>query len=420
MDSKNYFTDIIFDINNNKTKVDLNDEIISDYMNNYISEEKYVDIILNKLGYFNNLEKLNSIKSCLELLGQKEWDCLKKRNNPFESITSHNGIANYCPISRAYFKMIEIIYCFREEIINVISLDKNEPFVTLHLAEGPGGFIECLNEFFLENKYKNYEMYGITLIREEKNIPGWRKLRYFLEYYENIKLLFGKNGTGDLYDIDNIYDICEKLPRKAIIITGDGGFDYSNDFNHQENLTFPLIYCQTMTALLCQKIDGIFILKIFDIYNTKTMYLINILKENYKIVKIIKPYTSRPGNSEKYLVCIGFLNNITPNEIHKLLLDIPKIGLNNGNKNLEIYNYFNKNIDFYKKLMEINEVFFERQREFILDTLELKNGELLESKKEKLLEIQINNSIKWCKLYNFKINFLSKFILSYLRESSNS
>jgi hypothetical protein len=150
------------------------------------------------------------------------------------------------------------------------------------------------------------------------------------------------------------------------------------------------------------------------------MYLINILKENYKIVKIIKPYTSRPGNSEKYLVCIGFLNNITPNEIHKLLLDIPKIGLNNGNKNLEIYNYFNKNIDFYKKLMEINEVFFERQREFILDTLELKNGELLESKKEKLLEIQINNSIKWCKLYNFKINFLSKFILSYLRESSNS
>jgi 23S rRNA U2552 (ribose-2'-O)-methylase RlmE/FtsJ len=408
MESKNYFKNIIFDIKDN------NERIVE------INEEKEVEQILNDIEYFKNLEKLNSIKSSIELLGQKEWDCLKKRNNPFESITSHNGIANYSPISRAYFKMFEILHCFREDILKVISLDNNESFVTLHLAEGPGGFIECLNEFFLDNNYKNYLMYGITLIREEKNIPGWRKLKYFLEYFENIKLLFGKNGTGDLYDIDNIYDVSDKLPRKASIITGDGGFDYSNDFNHQENLTFPLIYCQTMTALLCQKIDGIFILKIFDIYNTKTMHLINILKENYKTVKVIKPYTSRPGNSEKYLVCIGFLNKITSSEIYKLLLDIPKIGLNNGNRNLEIYNYFNRNINFYKRLREINEVFFERQQEFILNTLELKNTSVLESRKDKLLETQINISIEWCKLYNFKINFLSKFILSHLRELNSS
>ena len=40
----------------------------------------------------------------------------------------------------------------------------------------------------------------------------------------------------------------------------------------------------------------------------------------------VKPFTSRPANSEKYLVCVGFLDNISEREIYKLLLDIPKIG----------------------------------------------------------------------------------------------
>ena len=47
------------------------------------------------------------------------------------------------------------------------------------------------------------------------------------------------------------------------IITGDGGFDYSVDFNKQEILSSRLILAQVIYAIIMQKKNGIFILKIY-------------------------------------------------------------------------------------------------------------------------------------------------------------
>lgn len=401
-----YFNEIIFEI-----KDDENGDIVNS-----------LDEILKTLDFHSNLEKLNAMKSSIEKLGQKEWDYLKKKINPFEAITTNYGIANYSPISRAYFKMVEIIHHFKNEIITSLNntefITENDKILTLHLAEGPGGFIESLNDFLVKNNYLNNEMYGITLVKDNKSIPGWKKTKIFLDIYSNVKILYGKDGTGDLYEIENILDLRNKLSKRVSVITGDGGFDFSSDFNQQEKLSFPLIYCQSLTALLCQKEGGIFILKIFDIYNKKTLCLINLLKQNYKTVKIIKPYTSRPGNSEKYLVCIDFLNKISQAEILKLLEDIPRIGLNNGNNNLEIYNYTSRNLGFYRNIKNINDVFFERQIKFIQKTLNYRDILLFEKDKENLLENQVLVSMEWCKYYNFKINFISKYIHLYIKDSS--
>ena len=367
--------------------------------------------ILEIINYYKNLRELNNIKSNIDSLEEKEWDYLKKKCNPFECVTTNNGVANYMPISRAYFKMFEMIECFKEEMIKAIGGEEN--FTTLHLAEGPGGFIECLNQKLDEMNYKDYKMYGITLVKEDKSVPAWKKSNFFLEFNKNIEILNGKDGTGDLYNIDNIYDVSSKITKKASIITGDGGFDFSNDFNQQENLSFPLIYCQTLTALLSQKIGGIFILKIFDIYNVKTINLIEILKKSYRKVNIIKPYTSRPANSEKYIVCIDFLDSISKEDIHKLLLDIPKMGSSIVNKDLELHKYTSCNPKFYTCLNEINEIMFERQKKFILETLSLRNVLITDEKKEALIKNQVLTSIQWCIKYKFRINYLSKYINLY-------
>ncbi len=370
--------------------------------------------IFQKIEYYKNLKELNSIKSSIDSLEEKEWDYLKKKSNPFECVTTNNGVANYTPISRAYFKMLEIMECFKEDIKEAIG--KEEGFTTLHLAEGPGGFIECVNEKLKEMNYENYKMYGITLVKEDKTVPAWKKSNFFLEFHQNIEILYGKDGTGDLYNIENIYDVSEKLAKKASIITGDGGFDFSNDFNQQENLSFPLIYCQALTAMLSQKLGGFFTLKIFDMYNLKTMNLIQILKRSYRKVYIVKPYTSRPANSEKYLVCIDFLDTLSKEEINRLLLDIPKMGSSIINKDLEIYKYTSGNENYYKCLHEINEIMFVRQKKFILDTLVLKNNVVTEEMKEALITNQVLTSIEWCKKYDFKINFLSKYINIYQKK----
>lgn len=400
---ENNFFPIIYPINSNNTNFD-------DYKLNNDSIDTLV-ISLERIKYYKNLNELNSIKSNIDSIEEKEWDYLKKKCNPFECVTTNNGVANYMPISRAYFKMLEIIERFRSEIKDAIG--NEEMFSTLHLAEGPGGFIECINQKLDEMNYKDYKMYGITLVKEDKSIPAWKKSNFFLECNKNIEILLGKDGTGDLYNIDNIYDVSEKIHKKASIITADGGFDFSNDFNQQENLSFPLIYCQSLTALLCQKIGGLFILKIFDVYNLKTINLIEVLRKTYRKLYIVKPYTSRPANSEKYLVCIDFMDTISKENIHKLLVDISKMGSSILNKDLELHKYTSGDEEFYKCLHEINDVMFERQKKFILETLALRNIQITDEKKELLIKNQVQTSIEWCKKYKFRINYLSKYIHLY-------
>jgi hypothetical protein len=53
-------------------------------------------------------------------------------------------------------------------------------------------------------------------------------------------------------------------------------------------------------------VGGVFILKIYDVHFEITNQLLMLLCLYYRKVGIIKPLTSRPGNSEKYVLCEGF------------------------------------------------------------------------------------------------------------------
>ena len=55
-------------------------------------------------------------------------------------------------------------------------------------------------------------------------------------------------------------------------VTGDGGFDYSINFNQQEEDSLNLIYAQILFAIILKK-GGSFVLKLFD---TFTSYVLNL------------------------------------------------------------------------------------------------------------------------------------------------
>jgi cap1 methyltransferase len=59
-----------------------------------------------------------------------------------------------------------------------------------------------------------------------------------------------------------------------------------------------------------QKNEGTFILKVFDIFTQTSIHLLYLLNLVYDEIYVYKPKTSRPTNSEKYIVCKNFnLNN---------------------------------------------------------------------------------------------------------------
>ena len=97
-------------------------------------EDKINDEYLNLIEYKNKIEFLEN---------QQLWDIGKKISNNYELIYLPNkkykndSISNYEPLSRSYFKLLEMIVDF-----DLLSIRKGLKIACL--AEGPGGFVESI------------------------------------------------------------------------------------------------------------------------------------------------------------------------------------------------------------------------------------------------------------------------------------
>ena len=115
-----------------------------------------------------------------------------------------------------------------------------------------------------------------------------------IEFSENCwkyNICYGQDGTGNLYKLDNIKDYM-KLFRynRADLVTGDGGFDFSNDYSNQEVYAFRLIFCEAVTGLTILKLGGHMVLKIFDILHQSTIDLLYILSTYFGKIHIVKTF----------------------------------------------------------------------------------------------------------------------------------
>jgi 23S rRNA U2552 (ribose-2'-O)-methylase RlmE/FtsJ len=305
---------------------------------------------------------LSKIKEQIDKFND-HWDYHKKITNPYEFIHTHipgtnYSVSKYKPLSRSFFKMIEIIKVFN-------FLNNKENIKSFHLAEGPGGFIEAFT--YIRNNNKDL-YYAITLISDNINIPSWKKSKTFLNNNKNVIIETAKSKTGDLLLKENLLYIRNKYKNSMDYITGDGGIDFSCDFNNQEHLSLKLVFAQIVYALVLQNKGGIFILKIFDIFKLFSVELVFILCNMYENIYIYKPFTSRIANSEKYIICKGFKNN--HNEfINSLVSNFDNI-INNIENIKSICNITIPNI-FKNKLEEINAIYGQQQIENINSTLNL-------------------------------------------------
>ena len=78
------------------------------------------------------------------------------------------------------------------------------------------------------------------------------------------------------------------------------------------------MFCQIAFAIAMQKEKGTFIIKFFDTFTKMSIDLLYLLSIVYEQVYFVKPHTSRKANSEKYIVCKGFLLNNVDDIIKKL------------------------------------------------------------------------------------------------------
>ena len=350
------------------------------------------DILINKTLY----KYLSSIKEQIDCR-LEEWDKYKKCTNPYEYIHSlipntKQSISTLKPISRSFFKMIEICH--------TLSLMELLPPVckTFHLAEGPGGFIEAMT-YMRKNKQDTY--YGMTLIDEtNQNVPGWRKSKYFLINNPNVIIETGVEGSnGDLMKPENLRYCYDKYNGKMDLITGDGGFDFSFQYPQQEQISMKLILCQIGFAIAMQKQGGSFILKVYDTFTRFSLDLLFLLANLYDQVSIIKPNTSRFANSEKYVVCKGFRNSNTLDIVKQFY----KI-LQNPEPIMDSLFDFALPYLFTNKIEEFNAILGQQQIDTIVSTIYLIDNNNKYDKIEHMKKKNIQKCIAWCQKYAIPYN----------------
>jgi hypothetical protein len=238
------------------------------------------------------------------------WDTAKKITNPFEYIflslqkRTHRSIAACIPLSRSYFKMVELW-----DLLGP-SLPEGE-YLTAHSAEGPGGFLEAVMH---RAHPKKCRMIAMTLRSTEKTIPGWRKSQQFLTSNPSVIVTYGEDGTGNLYSLANQESFrqtaIKHLNGLAHLYTADGGFDFSADFNAQENTVQRLLAAEGLCGLNTLRPGGIMIIKLFDTTYAGTLDLLWLLSGCFEKTAMTKPLTSRPANSERYWIGYKLRPNI--------------------------------------------------------------------------------------------------------------
>jgi len=241
--------------------------------------------------------------------GTSDWEYFKKIVNPYELIYTQKKYPNFpesvCllnPLSRSYFKLIEIL-----EIADFFkTFEKAIRIRSAHVCEGPGGFIQAFLDLCYRYKVLHYNSTAITLRPKQQNVPGWKRASTFLRKNSNIKIVYGPDDTGNILNYANQNAFIEACTGKVHLFTGDGGFDFSMDYDSQEKIIFPLLLASVRMGLETLLPGGVFILKFFDIYHEPTRDLIKFLSQFFYRWTLYKPATSRPCNPELYFVGAGF------------------------------------------------------------------------------------------------------------------
>lgn len=239
---------------------------------------------INKI-FYNHLKFSKSKIDLYKTVEQKKrWSKFTKLMNLYENILY---IEPKEKISRAYYKLIEINHKY--------NLFTGKETLTGHICEAPGGFIEATCDIVKNPKH--------IWIGQSKNTNS---CIFSKKLPKNGNILWGPDKSGNIYKNETIDEFSKESRKQCQVITADGGFDVSENYYIQEQMSFRLIFCQFVTAIKSLKIGGNFVCKIFDMFTIPTIQLLALSKKFFNELFIFKPLASRPCNSERYLICKNF------------------------------------------------------------------------------------------------------------------
>lgn len=265
----------------------------------------------------NVLAEVLKSKSVFDALAGDEFLKARTRANPYEFI--RGAIFQ----NRAAMKMANMDSAFDFMFTNPKD-DKGRDLVgpsdLLYFADlcaGPGGF----SEYVLWRKGWHAKGFGFTL----KGDNDFKLEEFLAGTPETFEPHYGVHDDGDIYNEDNLIEfrrhVLELTDNKGVhFVMADGGFSVEGKENIQEILSKQLYLCQFLCAISILRPGGHFVCKLFDLFTPFSIGLVYLMYRIFDELYIFKPVTSRPANSERYIVCKGL--RINSQDVHDHMFNV--------------------------------------------------------------------------------------------------
>lgn len=326
--------------------------------NNLLIQPKYLTHGQFKYGP-NDHERLFNLKNQLEGLPDKQFREARDRANPFEQIVSNyfmNRAATKLANIVAVFQLLPVptypTYQFGQSNIPPVGLAENrkeenrkdltalnnpgnplavplddvtmgKSLIFLDLGAAPGSFTQYLQYLYPTDSFG----YAFSLSPEKGGL-SWN-----LDQLQLQRVIFnptnkriqpiltlsilppsdqsGKEQSriyhGDLLsEYDPLISLINQR-QKLDLVVSDAAFESEGAGLQQENSSFHLFVSEILIICSTLHIGGHSCIKIFSSLTESTAYLIYLTGFLFQEVYLFKPLSSRPANSEQYLIGKGFL-----------------------------------------------------------------------------------------------------------------
>ncbi|XP_054006129.1 cap-specific mRNA (nucleoside-2'-O-)-methyltransferase 1 [Hylaeus anthracinus] len=315
-------------------------KLVVDTKTPFCSEDIVMNII-NSKTVFDNLDSVEMRRA-------------RTRSNPYETIRGSIFL------NRAAVKMANMDKAFDFMFTSPKCLQNNELLYFADVCAGPGGF----SEYVLWRRKWHAKGFGFTL----KNENDFKLADFYAGPCETFHPYYGPKDNGDVFDPSNQEAFRELIMTHTNnegvhFMMSDGGFSVEGQENLQEILSKQLYLCQCLVALMIVRTKGHFVTKLFDVFTPFSAGLVYLMYRCFEEVCIFKPNSSRPANSERYLICKRKRENTEVVEqylkrVNRLLLENDE---NNDVTELVALEELEREERFIKYLRESNDILGRKQ-----------------------------------------------------------
>nr|WOZ57595.1 methyltransferase [Menippe mercenaria nudivirus] len=198
--------------------------------------------------------------------------------------------SNVC-LNRCSVKILNINSCFDKVITSVVKRNASCSYVDLCCA--PGGFTFTLLKIFPTLRAH------LTSMTSGKNAPYLKMADVVnVDNFSNIKTMMDGDLTKKTFRTAFVNAVGECVN----FVLGDGGIDCTSVENYQEYYTRPLILSQLIVGLQVLQEGGFMICKFFDMFSKYNVSLLALMSFMFESVYIAKPFSSKAGNAERYVL----------------------------------------------------------------------------------------------------------------------